>query len=248
MSKAKKPAVRLGDCKNLNKRLGISETLAATLTERFPTLKLTPRTEHAFDFARKIGESMEAVDDLALLESLLKEIADGRFGAPDAKELIDRFGDITSVVTAGLQTGLTHGEVMRLSLAVALCLNRGARGIKLKNRRNAAYFFGEVYMFGVIPPSVAYLDGDFKTLEVAPMPADVPEKAKELGAKYVIAARRDDGRIFDMKSECTRLKKALEAVDVTLADCLVFDGDGGYAAFDVGSALKGGKIEFVYYE
>lgn len=251
MAKPKKPASktpRLDECKDLHKRLGIDRAAAKALTARFPALGLTPRTERAMTSARELGEKLDSVNDVELLGCLLKDITAGRFGAPDAQTLIDEFGDILSAVTAGVRTGMKNGEYLRLSLAVMLCLNRGARGIKINDRKSAAYYLGKVYNYGRgLAPTAVYLDPAQRTLATEPYTENAAVRATALGAKYVIVSQHDDGALFDVRASATKLKAELAEKNVILLDWLVFDDDG-YAAFDVGSALANAELRFTYFE
>lgn len=241
-------APRLDECKDVHKRLGIDRAAAKALIARFPALKLTPRTERAMSAARELGEKLDAVNDAELLNCLLTDIAAGRFGAPDAQTLIGEFGDILSTVTAGARTGMKNGEHLRLSLAVMLCLNRGAIGIKINDRKAAAYYLGKVYKYGLDPaPTAVYLDPAQRTLATEPYAENIAARAAALGAKYVIVSQHDDGALFDVRSTATKLKAELAEKNVILLDWLVFD-DEGYASFDVGSALANSEPRFTYFE
>lgn len=245
--KNNKKTQTLYECKDLHKRLGISRELAERVSETFPELRLTPRTERALAFAVTLGRELGAVDDEALLSQLLDRIGGGRYGLPEASALIGKYGDILSVVTAGVETGLTSGECMRLALSVVLCLSSGALGVIIKNRRNAAFYFEHVLLRDDDrEPIAACLGANFETLAVVPCAPELVKSAAACGAKYVLIARRDDGLVRDVKTDAEKLKAELADENIKLVDYLVFDDDG-YAAFSVGSALPDNEINFEYF-
>ncbi|MDE7108207.1 MAG: hypothetical protein K2O39_07780, partial [Clostridiales bacterium] len=168
-----------------------------------------------------------------------------------AHRLIDKYGSVAGVMCA------PQSELMRLSHITAqaasmlpalfgLCLTSGQKSIRLRNRAEAADFFGIAY-FGKLAAGtyVAFMDGELNVRAIecyttggVPM-RDILSSACKHACKYAFIARREPDmfpQTFNIAAEVAELAGMLSDVNVTMLDYLIF-GDYGY--YTIGTPPRG---------
>ncbi|MDE7406710.1 MAG: hypothetical protein K2M89_07560 [Clostridiales bacterium] len=185
---------------------------------------------------------LTGLSDIELVELLLSFFIPQKDTNVIAHRLIDKYGSVAGVMCA------PQSELMRLSHITAqaasilpalfgLCLTSGQKSVKLRNRLEAADFFGIAY-FGKLAAGTyaAFMDGELNVRAIecysadgVPM-RDILSSACKHSCKYVFIARREPDmfpQTFNIAQAVAELAAMLKDVNVTMLDYLIF-GDYGY--------------------
>ncbi len=179
-----------------------------------------------------------------------------------AAELAERFGTSLSVYDARMlnanNIGIKSGVGLRLSMLIYIFLWNGKRGLTVRNRAEASRFFGEIYLGGGSDGTVVgYLDGDYRLIDVARSETESVidkkqasafcENGKNLGAKYMIAARRhrdeENNEYFDFTSKTADFMSDAERNGLKLLDFIIYKRNSYFALKD-GALAPDAKAEY----
>lgn len=190
----------------------------------------------------KSDVDLTGLSDIEMVELLLSFFIPQKDTNVIAHKLIDRYGSVAGVMCA------PQSEFMQLSHITAqaatmlpslfgLCLTSGQKAFKLKNRAQAADFFGIAYLGKSEACTYAvFMDGGLNVRAIecyaadgVPM-RDILSSACKHSCKYVFIARREPDmfpQTYNIAHAVAELAGMLSDVNVTMLDYLIF-GDYGY--------------------
>ena len=190
----------------------------------------------------KSDVDLEGLSDIELVELLLSFFIPQKDTNVPAHNLIDKYGSVAGVMCA------PQSELMQLSHITAqaaamlpalfgLCLMSGQKAVKLRNRAEAADFFGIAYLGKPEACTyAAFMDGELNVRAIecysadgVPM-RDILSSACKHSCKYVFIARREPDmfpQTYNIAEAVAELANMLSDVNVTMLDYLIF-GDYGY--------------------
>lgn len=194
---------------------------------------------------------LTGLSDIELVELMLSFFIPQKDTNVIAHRLIDRYGSVAGVLCAPQSelVNLSHITAQAASMLPALfglCLTGGQRSVRLKNRAEAADFFGIAY-FGKLTAGTyaAFLDDDLNIRAIecyaadgVPM-RDIISSACKHASKYLFIARREPDmfpQTYNIAAAVAELAGMLKDVNVTMLDYLIF-GDYGY--YTVGTPPRG---------
>ncbi|MDE6201251.1 MAG: hypothetical protein K2M47_05185 [Clostridiales bacterium] len=185
---------------------------------------------------------LAGLSDVELVELLLSFFIPQKDTNVIAHRLIDRYGSVAGVLCAPQSelVNITHITAQAASMLPALfglCLAGGQKSVRLKNRAEAADFFGIAYLGKLtVGTYAAFLDDEFTVRAIecysadgVPM-RDILSSACKHACKYVFIARREPNmfpQTYNIAAEVAELAGMLKDVNVTMLDYLIF-GDYGY--------------------
>lgn len=190
------------------------------------------------------------LSDIELVELLLSFFIPQKDTNVMAHGLIDRYGSVAGVMCAPQSeivslTHITAQAATMLSALFGLCLVNGHKAVRLKNRAEAADFFG-MANFGKLSTGTyaAFTDGQLNVMAIecysadgVPM-RDIISSACKHYCKYVFIARREPEmfpQTYNIAEQVAELAVMLSDVNVTMLDYIVF-GDYGY--YTIGTPPK----------
>lgn len=190
----------------------------------------------------KSDVDLTGLSDIELVELLLSFFIPQKDTNVIAHRLIDEYGSVAGVMCA------PQSQLMRLSHITAqaasvlpalfgLCLTSGQKAVRLRNRAEAADFFGIAYLGKpMIGTYAAFMDGELNVRAIecysadgVPM-RDILSSACKHSCKYVFIARREPDmfpQTYNIAQAVAELADMLGDVNVTMLDYLIF-GDYGY--------------------
>ncbi|MDE6029025.1 MAG: hypothetical protein K2F90_01735 [Clostridiales bacterium] len=190
----------------------------------------------------KGDDDLAGLSDVELVELLLAFFIPQKDTNVIAHRLIDEYGSVAGVICAPQSdlvrlAHITAQAAAMLPALFGLCLSTGKKAVRLKNRFEAADFFGIAY-YGKQESGtyVAFMDGDLNVKAIECFTADgVPARAIisatfKHRCKHVFVARREPDmfpQTYNIAQAVAELGNTLTAVKVTMLDYIVF-GDYGY--------------------
>ena len=197
------------------------------------------------------NKDLSAFSDVELVELLLSFFIPYKDTNVLAHKLLDRYGSVLGVLNAPQSELIEFPNVTAQTAAVlpalyAMCLSCGEPNIKLKNRADAADFFGIAYLGRLtVGTYVAFLDDEFNVIAIECFSADgVPKReiiasACKYYCKYLFVARRELDlfpQTFNIAEAVGSLAQVLSDIGMCMLDYLIFT-DYGY--YTVGSPTRG---------
>ena len=194
---------------------------------------------------------LTGLSDIELVELLLSFFIPQKDTNVIAHRLIDEYGSVAGVMCAPQSelARLSHITAQAASMLPALfglCLTSGQKAVRLRNRQEAADFFGIAY-FGKLAAGTytAFMDGELNVRAIecycsdgVPI-RDILSSACKHSCKYVFIARREPDmfpQTYNIAQAVAELAGMLGDVNVTMLDYLIF-GDYGY--YTIGTPPKG---------
>lgn len=199
---------------------------------------------HRKRMRRTAALGLDGMSDIQLVELLLSYVVPRKDTNPTAHRLLDKFGSILGILQAPADklaevTGMTSATAVLLTMLGRLYIWDGVREVKLNNPSDAADFFGALFAGGSADGTYcAYLDSKYRLIVVEtfdgqpPMSAVIGSACK-YGASALLIARRDTAEFpdaFELTDYVDRLTKALDVINVGLADFMIFTDYGYYTA------------------
>lgn len=190
----------------------------------------------------KSDGDLVGLSDVELVELLLSFLIPQKDTNVMAHKLINKYGSVAGVLCAPQSelTELAHitAQVASLLPALyALCLSGGQPNIRLKNRADAADFFGIAYLGKGAGTYVAFMDSGLNVVAIECFSADgVPMReilssACKYNCKYAFIARRELDlfpQTFNIAAEVGYLSEMLSDMGVCMLDYLIFTDYGYY--------------------
>ncbi|MDE5593444.1 MAG: hypothetical protein K2I75_05880 [Clostridiales bacterium] len=194
---------------------------------------------------------LTGLSDIELVELLLSFFIPQKDTNVLAHRLIDEYGSVAGVLCAPQSelmrlTHITAQAAAMLPALYGLCLTSGQKAVKLRNRAEAADFFGIAY-FGKLTAGTyaAFMDGELNVMAIeryssdgVPM-RDILSSACKHSCKYVFIARREPDmfpQTYNISESVAELAEMLSDINVTMLDYLIF-GDYGY--YTIGTPPRG---------
>lgn len=231
----------LRDSSEYLKCAGLPSELVELLTERYGMVLLTDATKAAIEkiaqYAVGCNFAAPAPHDEEILNTVLSAAAIGDENAVREKTeaLLDRFHTLLGIFGADAEylaaLGIPFAATVRILMLATICLWDGKRKIKIKNGRDSAKYFGEIYRGGENLYAVGFIDDNFCLIETTELSEDdaIATRAKELSARYVICStvipdinNAPSGEINRAKD----LSEKLEKVGAKLLDRYIFFPNG----------------------
>lgn len=199
---------------------------------------------HRKRMRRTAAMGLDSMSDIQLVELLLSYAVPRKDTNPIAHRLLDKFGSILGIMQAPSDklvevNGMTSATAVLLTMLGRLYIWDGVREVKLNNPSDAADFFGSLFAGGNADGTCcAYLDAKYRLIVVEtfdgrpPMSAVIGSACK-YGASALLIARRELAEFpdaFELTDYVDRLTKALDVIDVGLADFMIFTDYGYYTA------------------
>ncbi|MDE6293538.1 MAG: hypothetical protein K2L88_02815 [Clostridiales bacterium] len=240
--------------------IGAEETASAAAAEseelpRFPHVALTEylnrrnggENAHAGHRGRlresaKQDDDLSGLSDVELVELLLSFFIPQKDTNVIAHRLIDRFGSVIGVMSAPQEqlisvSHITAQIAAMLPALFTLCRMNGYKNLRLKNRAEAADFFGIAYLGKGSGTYIAFMDDDLNVRAIESFVCDgVPMReilsaACKYHCKYAFIARRETEmfpQTFNIAEEVGSLADMMSDMNVTMLDYLIFTDYGYY--------------------
>lgn len=185
---------------------------------------------------------LDSMSDIQLVELLLSYVVPRKDTNPTAHRLLDKFGSISGIMKAPADklveiAGMTSATAALLTMLGRLYIWDGVREVVLNNPSDAADFFGSLFAGGNADGTYcAYLDAKYRLIAVEtfdgrpPMPAVISSACK-YSASALLIARREIAEFpdaFELTDYVDRLTKALNVINICLADFMIFTDYGYY--------------------
>lgn len=178
--------------------VGLPAGLVEYLANPYGNIKMTDETKAAIEKIAKLvfGElKLSALNDGEIIYRVLSTLLDDEAAAYEKTEaLLNRFHSLLGIFGADAEyiaaLGLSLATTIRLLMLSSICLWDGKANIFIKNGRDSAKYFGEIYHAGKSDHAVGYMDDDFCLIETTELAGDdeIASRAKALNAKYVICS------------------------------------------------------------
>lgn len=216
-------------------------------TQKSPRRAMSAAVDHSGHrkrMRRTAALGLESMSDIQLVELLLSYVVPRKDTNPTAHRLLDKFGSILGIMQAPADklvevTGMTSSTAVLLSMLGRLYIWDGVREVKLGNPSDAADFFGSLFAgCNVDGTYCAYLDSKYRlivveTFDGCPPMSAVIGSACKYSASALLIARRDTAEFpdaFELTDYVDGLTKALDVINVGLADFMIFTDYGYYTA------------------
>lgn len=198
----------------------------------------------------KSDVDLSGLSDIELTELLLSFFTPQRDTNITAHRLIDRYGSVHGVLCAPRDelvsvAGITAQAAAVLPMCFALCFAGGGNKLKIKNRAQAANFFGISNLGNTDAGTyVAFMDDSLTVRAIEYYAGDgVPFKevlssASKYCVKYVFAVRREPDlfpQTYNIAAAVWELATLLSDMDVILLDHIILSDHGYYT---VGAAPR----------
>lgn len=195
-------------------------------------------------------EELSALSDIELVELLLSFMIPQKDTNVLAHKLIDKFGSVIGVITAPQEqlisvSHITAPVAAMLPALFVLCRMQGCKDVRLKNRAEAADFFGMAYLGQENGTYIAFMDDGLYVRAIesyncdgVPM-RDILSAACKYHCKYAFIARREADifpQTFNIAEEVGELAGMMSDMNVTMLDYLIFS-DYGY--YTIGTPPRG---------
>ncbi len=196
-------------------------------------------------------EELSALSDVELVELLLSFLIPQKDTNVVAHKLIDKFGSVVGVITASQEQLISVADITApvasmLPALFVLCRMQGFTELRLKNRAEAADFFGIAYLGKRTTGTyIAFLDDGLYVRAIESYICDgVPVReilsaACKYHCKYAFIARREVDlfpQTFNIAEEVGELAGMMSDMNVTMLDYLIFS-DYGY--YTIGTPPRG---------
>lgn len=191
----------------------------------------------------KQDEELNGLSDIELVELLLSFLIPQKDTNVVAHKLIDRFGSVAGVMCARIEelvsvSNITAPVASMLPALFGLCRLRGYKDLRLKNRAEAADFFGIAYLGKPTTGTyIAFMDDGLNvraiesyTCDGVPM-REILSAACKYSCKYAFIARREIDlfpQTYNIAEEVGFLAGMMSDMNVTMLDYLIFTDYGYY--------------------
>ena len=188
-------------------------------------------------------EELSALSDVELVELLLSFMIPQKDTNVIAHKLIDKFGSVAGVINAAPEelisvSHITAPVASMLPALFVLCRMQGCKYLRLKNRAEAADFFGIAYLGKRASGTyIAFMDEDLYVRAIesyagdgVPM-RDILSAACKYHCKYAFIARRENDvfpQTFNIAEEVGELAAMMSDMNVVMLDYLIFSDYGYY--------------------
>lgn len=218
--------------------VGLPAGLVEYLSKPYGNIKMTDETKAAIEKIAKLafGELiLPAFNDGEIIYRVLSTLMDEKAAYEKTEALLNRFHSLLGIFSADAEyiaaLGLSLAATIRLLMLSSICLWDGKANIFIKNGRDSAKYFGEIYRAGKSDHAVGFIDDDFCLIETTELAGDddIVSRAKALNAKYVICStvvsdsnNAPSGELQKAKA----LSEKLDGVGAKLLDRYIFFPNG----------------------
>lgn len=208
----------------------------------------------------KNDKRLNGFSDVELVELLLSFFIPRKDTNVLAHKLLDRYGSVLGVLNAPQSELIEFPNMTAQTAAIlpalhALCLSGGQPNIKLKNRADAADFFGLAYLGKLtVGTYVAFLDEELNVIAIECFAQDgvpmrgIVSSACRHNCKYVFVARRELDlfpQTFNIAEAVGDLAQVLSDIDMCMLDYLIFT-DYGYYTVGAPPRESGWYPQFIF--
>lgn len=192
-----------------------------------------------------VAGDLDPVSDEELLEAFLAYLIPRKDVAPLAVNLLERYGSLWKVLNAKPSelkrfSTMTERAARIISHVARLAKDCGVKDMSLQNRARALEFFASLNAGDrEVKTHVAYLDADYKIIDVETFRGDSPVDfalvvagAYRRSARAVIIGRRESMLLPQWQNGADyaiKLRDLLDTIGVALLDNMVFTGLGYYS-------------------
>lgn len=208
----------------------------------------------------KHDKDLRGFSDVELVELLLSFFIPRKDTNVLAHKLLDRYGSVLNVLSAPQSELIEFPNMTAQTAAIlpalhALCLQGGQPNIKLKNRADAADFFGLAYLGKLtVGTYVAFLDEELSVISIECFSEDgmpirgIVSSACRYNCKYVFVARRELDlfpQTFNIAAAVGDLAEVLSDIGMCMLDYLIFT-DYGYYTVGAPPRRSGWYPQFIF--